>query len=100
MNALRPKVRSFAIASSTPYVDRACVPSTGTAACAEVVSLHAKSGVGRHAAPACAVVVKKVVEEGMASGIAIVLVVGMLITSGRVNDAESAAETVTDPLGE
>ena len=66
MNELRPKARSWAIASSTPYVDRACVPSTGTAMCADVVSVHARSGVGRHAAAACAIVVKKVVAEGMA----------------------------------
>src|SRR6476469_7430716 len=100
MNELRPKARSWPIISSTPYVDRACVPSTGRATCADVVSVHAKSGVGRQAAPAFAIVVKKVVAEGMAIGIgvAVVFVTGMLIASRRVSDAETAPEKMTIPL--
>src|SRR6476659_3753847 len=100
MNELRPKVRSWPTDSSTPYVDRACVPSIGRATCPVVVSVHAKSGVGRQAAPTFAIVVKKLVADGMAIGIgiAVVFVAGMLIASRRVTDAETAPEKVTIPL--
>ena len=65
-----------------------------------MVSVHARSGVGRQAAAACAIVVKKVVAEGMAPGIAVVFAVGMLIASRRVTDAEAAPEKMTVPLEE
>jgi hypothetical protein len=65
-----------------------------------VVSVHARSGVGRQAAPRLAIVVKKVVAEGMGPGIAVGFVVGMLIASRRVIDAEANPEKMTIPLGE
>ena len=69
--------------------------------CADVVSVHARSGVGRQAAPACAIVVKKVVAEGMGTPASRSdCVVGMLIASRRVTDAETAPEKTTIPLEE
>src|SRR6266496_5695601 len=104
MNESRPKVRSLPIASSRPYEDRACVPSTGTAMCADVVSVHDTSGVGCHAAVRCAIVEKKVVAEGMgvaalSMAVGSVFVAGMLIESRRVKVAMTAPETLNTPVG-
>jgi hypothetical protein len=73
--------------------------------CADVVSVHARIGVGRQAADTFARVVKKVVARGPGIAVRLLvvlpeLVVGMLIASRRVSDAEAAPAKMTVPLGE